>query len=83
MDEDKQEKISIIRLFLVALLIVIAVFLFGYVIDAGFNNIIVISVITFEIFIINGIYSNHIMKQITKLQVSMVDLKEAISKLKK
>ncbi len=75
MDENDQEKMSIIRLFFVALLIVIAVFLFGYVVKVSFNDIVIISVITFEIFIINGIYSNHIMKQINKLQESVIALK--------
>ena len=82
MDENKQERLSIVRFFVVALLIVVAVFLFGIILKLNLNDIVIISAVTFEIFLINAIYSNHIIKQIYNLQGSINNLKQTIDKLK-
>ncbi len=81
-DENKQEKLSIIRFFFVALLIVIAVFLIGMLLNVSYNSTMVICALTFEIFLVNAIYSNHIIKQTSNLEKKIIALEGTINELK-
>ncbi len=81
-DEDKQEKLSIVRFFFVALLIVIAVFLIGMVLGITYDSVMIICAITFEIFLVNAIYSNHIIKQTNKVYEKLIAMESTLEALK-
>ena len=82
MDENKQEKLSIVRFFFVALLISIAIFLAGMVLKLGYGETLILCGITFEIFLVNAVYSNHIIKQVSNIQDSIDKLKETVDNFK-
>ena len=81
-DENKQEKLSIVRFFFVALLIVIAVFLIGMVLGITYDSVMIICAITFEIFLVNAIYSNHIIKQTNKVHEKLIAMESTLEAIK-